>query len=255
MRRISTSPTISSTLGPLACDGRADGVAVGVPAFEQHDGAADRERGVGLVHRGGVHERRGEQRHERRAASPPAARRRRRAGRASRSASRPAARTRRSSPYPSSVPWCQSTPFGQPGGAARVPEEEVVARPFDARCRLVRARGAPRTRSRRASSSTSTMWRRRGMRSRRAVDPVARATGGTRAPRRRRCRRAARARRRGSGSSRWPAPRAASTARTGTPCTRGSCAGRARPWCRGRRRSVGERRGQARGAVLDLART
>ena len=49
------------------------------------------------------------------------------------------------------------------------------------------------------------------------------------------------------------APPAASTARTAAPCTRGSCAGTARPWCRGPTPTAASARGQPRGAVLDLA--
>ena len=133
---------------PLAGDRRADGVAVGAAAFEQHDGAADRERGVGLVHRGGVHERRGEQRHERRAALAPAARRRRSSWSSESVGVSSCSAYAAMRPYPSSVPWCQSTPFGRPV----VPPVYQRRRSSPERS----MRGAARARARSASYSESS---------------------------------------------------------------------------------------------------
>ena len=151
----------------LALDGGADGVAVGVAALEEHDGAADRERGVGLVHRGGVHERGGEQRHERRAAVAPAAhvvdelvdRVGRRLA---------LQRVGGDEPVPEQRALVPEHALRQAGGAAGVPEQEVVARAFDprapARGRAISSSRTPesargRRRSRRGAAG-------RGMRSR-----------------------------------------------------------------------------------------
>ena len=137
------------------------------------------------------------------------------------------------SPYPSRVPWCQSTPLGRP----------VVPPVYQSRRsspeRSIRGAGACGAQQLLVGRVGMVVVELEEVPERAACGRVRRphargVNGGTRARRRRRSRRAARARRPGSGSSRSPAPRAASRARTGTPCTPGSCGGRARPGCRGR---------------------
>ena len=159
------------------------------------------------------------------------------------------------SPYPSSVPWCQSTPLGRP----------VVPPVYQSRRsspeRSIRGAGCVRRaaarlvapESARASSSISTRCRRPRHAVACAGDPLARANGGTRAPRRRRSRRAARARRPGSGSSRSPAPRAASSSANRHSMYSGQLWRKSATLVSGPTPSSAERRRQARGAVLDLA--
>ena len=132
MRRIEHVAHDLEHVRALALDGGADGVAVGVAALQEDDGAADRERGVGLVHRGGVHEWGGEQRHERRAPVAPALhvgdqlvdRVRRRLA---------LQRGGGDEPVPEQGALVPEHALGQAGGAAGVPEQEVVARALDPR--------------------------------------------------------------------------------------------------------------------------